>query len=122
MATATWCYRGDPEEEQPALLGEEGGGAGTGREAAEGQAAGQDSRPFLSARSDVLQWAAAAARRRTFLPLSEQRGGQSPEEEAEDPGKAWRPWRPRRQHHVPSQGERSARNSAVLIPVAVHME
>lgn len=49
MAAATWCYRGDPEEEQPALLGEEGAGLGE-----EASSAGARLTACFSARSDVL--------------------------------------------------------------------
>lgn len=87
MAAATWRYRGDPEAERPAALGERGwaGGVGPVTGLPRGSRPAPDLTSFLP-RSAVRQREAAAHRLPALHRVPEPGHGASPEEEPEDPG------------------------------------
>lgn len=87
MAAATWRYRGDPDAERPAALGERGRAGGAGRVA--GPARGWRPPPGLTgflSRSALRQREAAAARLPELHRVPEPGHGASPEEAPQDPG------------------------------------
>lgn len=85
MAAATWRYRGDPEAERPAALGERGWAGGVGPVPGPPRGSAPDLTSFLP-RSAVRQRKAAAPRLPALHRVPEPGHGASAEEEPQDPG------------------------------------